>query len=624
MHQFIHRYQNYLTLISFILIVLSFIWSDGKHIALIIATIIAGIPIFMNAFTALTYKTFSIELLVTIAVIGALYIGEYFESAVVTFLFLFGAYLENRTLIKTRSSLKDLINMAPEEAFVIRDGIEMKILVDDVHKGDRVIIHSGGKIPIDGKIISGQASIDESTVTGESIPIVKKEQDFVFSGTIVDSGYIEVIAEKVGDDTTFAQIIELIEDAQESQTKTEKFLDRFANVYTPAIAILALFVYVWTKDLHMAITFLVIACPGALVIGAPVSTVSGIGNGARNGALIKGGEVMDIMAKVDTIVFDKTGTLTKGKPEVTDIKIFGDENEKDVLQTIAQAERISEHHLGQAIIRAAKQRGIHLPSDAPEGEIIKGHGIRAKVKTKNVIIGNRRLLKDAHIYPSKDIISYVKTREKEGHTVVFAAIDHQIVAVISIADQIRKDAQEAIQILKHHGVQKMIMLTGDNGYAAQAIAHRLDLDEYYAECLPQDKVKYIQSLQASGHVVAMIGDGINDAPAIATADIGLAMGEGGTDISMETADVVLMADRMTQFSHAYTLAKTTRRNMIQNIWIAIGTVLLLLIGVLKGTVHLALGMFVHQASVLLVIVNGMRLLTFRHRKQKKRAQVCLS
>src|SRR5699024_8162438 len=293
-------------------------------------------------------------LLVTIAVIGALFIGEYVESAVVTFLFLFGAYLEARTLEKTRSSLKELIDMAPQEAMVIRDDGETEsIPVEDVVEGDRIMIRSGGKIPVDGSIISGQASLNEAAVTGESIPVSKKLDDPVFSGTIVDNGYIEMVAEKVGDDTTFAKIIELVEEAQEMKSKTQTFLDKFANVYTPAIIVLSVLVYLFTRDLHLAITFLVVACPGALVIGAPVSIVAGIGNGAKKGVLVKGGEVMDNLSKVDTLVFDKTGTLTKGKPEVTDIQTYNKYHEDVLLKLVAEAETISEHHLGQTIVKEA-------------------------------------------------------------------------------------------------------------------------------------------------------------------------------------------------------------------------------------------------------------------------------
>lgn len=622
----INKFKNQITAIAGFLLILALVahfsgLTDVKQVALLIATAIAGIPIFLKAFQALRMKAFSIELLVTIAVIGALFIGEYVESAVVTFLFLFGDYLEARTLQKTRSSLKDLIDMAPQEAVVLRNGEEVTVEMNAVEVGDHVIIRSGGKVPVDGSIISGQASLNEAAVTGESVPKTKRKDDKVFSGTIVDSGYMEMVAEKVGEDTTFAKIIELVEEAQDSKSKTEKFLDKFANVYTPAVVVLSVLVYLITRDLHIAITFLVVACPGALVIGAPVSNVAGIGNGAKNGVLVKGGEVMDIFSKVDTIVFDKTGTLTKGKPEVTDIKVFGEYKEEDVLRLVAQAETASEHHLGRTIVKEANDRGMELFMKPTDVEVMKGNGIQATVEGHHLSIGNRKLMNADGIHMVEEVCAYAIEREKLGNTAIFVAIDGKIAGIFSIADQIREDAVEALAEMRENGIKKMIMLTGDNKHTAELVAETLGLDEFHAELLPENKVEMLMKLKAEGHVVAMAGDGINDAPAIATADIGLAMGEGGTDVSMETADVVLMADQLMQFSHAYALSKATIRNMKQNTFFAVGTVFVLLAGVLAGSIHLASGMFIHEASVLLVILNAMRLIHFNHGNRKGRRKV---
>ncbi|MDD4803408.1 MAG: cation-translocating P-type ATPase [Syntrophomonas sp.] len=615
MFQYINKYKNNITAIAGSLIIvgfmLGFVDESLKEMALITATIIAGIPIAIKAYQALRMKVFSIELLVTIAVLGALFIREYTESSIVTFLFLFGAYLEARTLEKTRSSLKALVDMAPQEATVIRDGQNITISVEEVVKGDRVIIRSGGKVPVDGRIISGKALLNEAAVTGESVPASKTIDDKVFSGTIVDNGYIEIIAEKVGDDTTFAKIIELVEEAQESKSKTEKFLDRFANYYTPAVVLLSIIVLAITRDLHLAITFLVVACPGALVIGAPVSTVAGIGNGARNGVLLKGGEVMDKLSQVDTIVFDKTGTLTKGKPEVTDIRTFNNQEPDELLRLVAEAETISEHHLGQTIVKEARLRELDIKGEVVNGEIIKGNGIRAEVDGYILAVGNRKLIQAENIIIADEVADYAIGREKAGNTAILAAVDGELAGVFSIADQIRPDAQQALEIMRKNGIRKMIMLTGDNKHTAEIVANELGLDEFHAELLPENKVEFVKKLKAEGHIVAMAGDGINDAPAIATADIGLAMGEGGTDVSMETADVVLMADKLMQFSHAYSLAKATVRNMKQNTYFAVAIVFILLAGVLSGNVHLASGMFIHEASILIVILNAMRLIGFQ-------------
>ncbi|MDQ0089650.1 Cd2+/Zn2+-exporting ATPase [Paenibacillus anaericanus] len=581
---------------------------QGK-IVLVISTVIAGYPILIKAIQALRMKAFSIELLVSIAIVGALYIGEYVESAIVSFLFLFGAYLEARTLEQTRSSLRKLIDMAPLEATVLRDGERRTLPVDDVLVGDLVVIQSGEKVAVDGKVVSGQAFINEAAITGESVPADKRTDDTVYSGTILDHGYIEIIAEKIGDDTTFAKIIELVEEAQESKTKTEKFLEKFANLYTPAIIVLSVIVYLFTWNIEFTLTFLVIACPGALVISAPVSIVAGIGNGAKNGVLIKGGEIMEKLAKVNTVVFDKTGTLTKGRPEVTNVKSFTME-ENDLLRVVAEAEMVSEHHLGQTIVKEAKARSLSLRNKPDNAEIIKGNGIRVHIAGQQLTVGNRKLMIESGILISPEIDIYAIEREKLGNTAIFVAIEGRVEGIISIADQIRPEAAEAITKLRAAGIKQFYMLTGDNRYTAELVASKLGIDHVFAEMLPEDKVSKIQELQDAGKHVAMAGDGINDAPAIATADIGLAMGGSGSDVAMDTADVVLMADKLDQFAHAYSLAQTTVRNMKQNTFFAVGTVVLLLLGVILQKVFLASGMFIHELSVLIVILNAVRLVRY--------------
>lgn len=582
---------------------------------LIIATIVAGYSIAKTAIQTTLMKVFSIELLVTIAVVGALIIGEYVEGAAVTFLFLFGAYLEARTIEKTRNSLKTLMDMAPMEATVLKDGERITLSVDDIVAGDRILIQSGEKVAVDGKVILGKASINEAAITGESVPANKVVEDHVFSGTIIDNGYIEVIAEKVGDDTTFSKIIELVEEAQEGKARTQKFLEKFANIYTPGILVLSILVFIFSSNVELALTFLVIACPGALVISAPVSLVSGIGNGARNGALLKGGEVMENFAKIDVIVFDKTGTLTKGKPSVTNIKTFG-MNENALLKIAAEAEVISEHHLGQTIVNEAGSRGIKLSHEPKDFMVEKGHGISATIANQKLIIGNRKLLEKNELKLSQEKNNYAIEQEKKGNTAIFVSIDGVVDGIISIADEIRAEAAEAIAQLKEFGVKQVIMLTGDNKHTAEKVATQLGIDIVHAEMLPEDKVTQIKRLKDKGYRVAMVGDGINDAPAIALSDVGLAMGMGGTDVAMETADVVLMSDNLNRISYAYTLSKATVRNMKQNMFFAVGTVALLLVGVLLGKVFLASGMLIHELSVLIVVLNAVRLVRYKQKQPR--------
>ncbi len=588
-------------------------FSQLQSMLLIIATIIAGIPIIRKAIQSLRMKAFSIELLVSIAIIGALFIGEYVESAVVSFLFLFGAYLEAKTLEKTRSSLKSLIDLSPQVATVLQNEEKVVLQIDEVKEGDHVLIQSGEKVAVDGIVVSGTAFINEAAITGESTPVHKETDDTVFSGTILDHGYIEVIAEKVGDDTTFAKIIELVEEAQESKTRTEKFLERFANIYTPAIVLLSILVFIFTRNIEFTLTFLVIACPGALVISAPVSIVAGIGNGAINGVLIKGGETIENLAKINTVVFDKTGTLTQGQPTVTDIKAFA-MNEEKLLQMVAEAETISEHHLGQTIVQEAKQRNLTLINKPDQAEIIKGNGIQALISGRQLVVGNRKLMKEKGISIKGPMESYALKMEKQGNTAIFVAIEGKLAGIISIADKIRADAKETIKKLKGAGIKQVYMLTGDNRHTAEQVATKLGIDHVMAELLPEEKVAIVRELKEKGLQVAMAGDGINDAPAIATADIGLAMGGTGTDVSMETADIVLMADKLAQFAHAYSLAKATVRNMKQNTFFAVGTVILLLIGVLFQKVFLASGMLIHELSVLIVILNAIRLVGYNRNK----------
>lgn len=611
----------HVVIISGILLLTAFLfhWFDfvfWKNTALIVATVVAGWSIAKKAIQSVMMKAFSIELLVTIAVVGALFIGEYVESAAVTFLFLFGAYLEVRSLEKTRSSLRTLMDMAPLEATVLKDGERRILSVEEIETGDRILIQSGEKVAIDGKVVSGQAHINEATITGESVPAGKEIDDQVFSGTIVDNGYIEVIAEKVGDDTAFSKIIELVEEAQEGKARTQKFLERFANVYTPGILILSVLVFIFSQNIELTLTFLVIACPGALVISAPVSLVSGIGNGARSGTLIKGGEVMENLAKIDAVVFDKTGTLTQGKPSVTNIRAFG-MGEDALLKITAEAELISEHHLGQTIVKEAEERGIALTNEPTDFAVEKGHGLYATVASDNVVIGNRKLLENNHIPLDEVINQYAIQEEKAGNTAIFVGINNRVAGVVSIADQIRPEALDAIHQLKAAGVKETIMLTGDNRHTAEKVAAQLGIDTVFAEMLPEDKVNHIKRLKEKGHRVAMVGDGINDAPAIALADVGLAMGAAGTDAAMETADVVLMGDKLSRIPYAYDLAKTTVRNMKQNMFLAVGTVAILLAGVLLGKIFLASGMLIHELSVLLVIVNALRLVRYKQGSKNK-------
>lgn len=579
---------------------------------MISAAIVAGWPIAKNAISALRYKILGIDALVTLAATGAIFIGEYWEAAAVTFLFMLGDYLESKTLEKTRSSIKSLLDLAPDMSRVIRDGEEVLVTPDKVIKEDIVIVKPGEKISVDGAVVEGNAYVNQAAITGESIPVNKEEDDGVFSGTIIESGYLKIRADKVGEDTTFAKILEMVEEAQDKKAKTQKFLEVFSKYYTPSIIVFAILLFLFTKDLRLSLTLLVIACPGALVISTPVSIVSGIGNGAKHGVLIKGGEIMEDLGKVKVLAFDKTGTLTEGKPKVTKVKSFNmDENQ--LLRIAAIGEMYSEHPLAKAIIEKSEERSGLLEGEPEESEIITGQGLKVKIEGKTYLIGNRKLLSENNVKVKDKEENYIQSEEEEGQTVVFVSNLEALQGTISIADTIREDSKQLIKDLKVLGIEKVVMLTGDNKRAAASISKQLGIDDYYAELLPEGKVKMLEQLQNEIGTVAMVGDGVNDAPALASADLGIAIGGAGTDVAMETADVVLMSDEMKKLSHAIGLSRATVRNMKQNIYFAIIVAAALLIGVLAKVVFLSSGMLIHELSVLLVTINAIRLLTYGDR-----------
>lgn len=601
-------------IISGLLILLSFafrylhlnpIFKDALMIA---AAFVAGYPIALNAFRAIKFRIVGIDALVTLAVIGALIIGEYWEAAAVTFLFMFGAYLEGKTLEKTRSAIKSLLDLAPNTARVIRDDKETEIPAEEVMLDEIVIIKPGEKIPVDGTVVEGSSYVNQAAITGESIPVSKAIDDTVFSGTVIESGYIKVRADRVGEDTTFSRILQMVEEAQDKKARTQKFLEVFSKYYTPSIMVLAVIVFIITRDVELALTLLVIACPGALVISTPVSIVAGIGNGARHGVLMKGGEVIEKLGTTKVLAFDKTGTLTVGKPKVTKIKAFHGE-EEDLLKFTAIAEGYSEHPLARAILEEANKRFESLPSPE-DSEIIAGHGLKVKVEGRTILVGNRKLMIENQINISQEVEEYISQEESLGQTVVITADKDRVLGVISIADDIRDGAVELIKRLKAKGIKRIVMLTGDNERAAAAIAKKLGLDDYYAELLPEGKVEMLKKLQDNYGITAMVGDGVNDAPALASADFGIAIGGAGSDVAMETADVVLMSAELNKLSYAIGLSRATVINMKQNIYFAIAVVMLLIAGVLLKLVFLSSGMLIHELSVLLVIINAIRLLGY--------------
>ncbi|ELZ38315.1 cadmium transporting P-type ATPase [Halorubrum saccharovorum DSM 1137] len=594
---------------------------------LVLATVVGGYDIAKTAYHEVTNRTLGIKTLVTLAAIGAIVIGEYWEAAAVVFLFSLGSYLEGRTMRKTRTALQELLEMTPDTATVRRDGTLQEVSARDVEEGEVVVVKPGGKIPVDGTVVDGESAVNQAPVTGESAPVHKADSDEVYAGTVNQEGALEIRTTGAGSDTTLERIIRRVEEAQEAQSPTESLIDRFAKYYTPAVIALAIGAYAVTQNAILSLTLLVIGCPGALVIGPPVSIVSAIGNAARSGVLMKGGEHLERAGKIDLVAFDKTGTLTKGETTVSDIEGFG-VAAADVLSLAATAEKKSEHHLADAIVDMARERqtaatdggatvaqaddtdvGRRSVPDPDDFDVVAGKGVIAHADGQEVVVGNRALLDDRDVDVPDRVADYVREREGRGETVVHVVRDGDIIGAIAMRDELREAAPGVVAALQDAGIET-VMLTGDNERTAAAVAEEVGIDEYRAELLPEDKQSVIEGYQADGHVVAMVGDGINDAPSLATADVGIAMGAAGTDTAIETADMALMADDLERIPYAVKLSKATRWNVLENVGLAVLTVTVLLAGVLTSYVTLASGMLVHEASVLLVILNGMRLLRY--------------
>lgn len=620
MQKWLMKNRNRLTAITGILIVLAFAakWlfksETGASGLLLVASLIGGFPIAASAWQALKVKVISIDLLVTLAILGAFVIQEFEESAIVAFLFLFGAYLEQKTLAKTRSAIKELVEMVPETAFrQTEDGDFEEVDLDDLDEGDILLVKTGGKIPVDGEVVFGSGTANEASITGESMPLGKKPGDPVYAGTILENGTIRIKAEKVGDETTFGKIIELVEEAQDSKSQAERLIDRFSKYYTPVVLLLAIIVGLISQDLELAVTILVLGCPGALVIGVPVSNVAGIGNGAKQGILFKGSEVITKFSKVDTIMFDKTGTLTYGDPRVSQVKKYGQGQLAE--QLLVSVEKESAHPLAKAIT------GYYEDLEAKEVEdsqVLQGGGIVAQVAGQQVLVGNRYLLDQYHVSVTKEVEKDMEELASAGNSLVLVAVNGQLELALGLKDEIRAGVKEDLAALKKLGVKNLLLLSGDNQKTVDLVAEELGLTEAYGQLLPEDKAEFVKKRQAAGEIVAFVGDGINDSPSLARADIGIAMGSG-TDVAIETSNVVLMNGSFDRIPRALALAKATRRNMIENITIALAVVAVLLVSVLASSwMNMAIGMFVHEGSILVVILNAMRLLTYRSKLQKSR------
>ncbi|MBI5573353.1 MAG: cation-translocating P-type ATPase [Elusimicrobia bacterium] len=523
-----------------------------------------GMPFFRAIYTSIKNRFIDADAFMGLGILGTLLIKEYLAGTVIGFLVLVARLIEEYTTEKSKSAIHSLIKAAPKTANVLVDGKEIETDVENVKPGDIVMVKAGEKIPVDGKIIKGTASVNQATITGESVDVEKNTGDTVFAGTILDSGFLQIKTEKVGIDSTYGKIIKLIEEAELSKAPVQKIADVFTNYFTPVVLLIVVVTFLLTRNFRIAVTVIVVACPCAVALATPLAFVAAIGKASRHGILIKGGIYLENLSKSKTVVFDKTGTLTEGVPQVVEIKKFDNHTENEIIECAAVAEKFSGHPLSKAILKKAEELKIAIP-DPEDFKVIKGKGITATCSGRKIVLGSRELMQDENIKFPSEINGYMESHERDGKTPLITAHDGEVCGVITVSDVIRKNARESLFALRSAGIKKIIMLTGDNDRTARAIGELLGVDEVHSEMMPDEKTEQIKKLVNKNDKIVMVGDGINDAPALTQADVGIAMGAAGTDVAIESSDIALMGDDLSKIPEAILLGKRTFRTIKQNI-----------------------------------------------------------
>lgn len=584
----------------------------GAYLA---AVLLGGVYTARRAAVSVKAGVLDINVLMVVAVLGAMAISQWSEAASVVFLFALAQLLEARAMDRARHAIGALMDLAPSEALVRRGGEELRIAVDDVRVGDMVLVRPGEKIPLDGRVSAGDSPVNQAPVTGESLPVDKTVGDEVFAGTINGRGALDVLVTRLRRDSTLARIVHLVERAQAQRAPSQAFVDRFARIYTPVVLALAVVVALapplffdasWGTWFSRSLVLLVISCPCALVISTPVSIVSALAAAARKGVLIKGGARLEKMAALRCVAFDKTGTLTKGRLRVVDVVPVNGSSAGEALQLAASLEARSEHPIGQAIVERAGVEGVTL-TPVSGFNALPGRGAEAAVGSARVIVGSHRLFEERGLC-SPEVESALDALAARGCSTVIVAANDRVVGVIGVADEVREAARDAVELLREHGIRHVALLTGDHEPAARALAAVTGVDEFRADLLPEDKVTSIEALRARHGTVAMIGDGVNDAPALASADVGFAMGAAGTDAALETADVALMADELLKIPYTLRLSRATARNIRANIAFSIGLKAIFLVMAITGTATLWMAVAADMGASLVVIGNALRLL----------------
>lgn len=614
--------ENIKVYISAVLLIVSWFLSEQLGEEHILPTVgyagsilIGGYSLFIKGLKNLSRLKFDMNTLMTIAIIGAAIIGEWGEGATVVILFAISEALERYSMDKARQSIESLMDIAPKEALIRRGNEEIMIHVEDIKVNDIMIVKPGQKLAMDGIVIKGTSTLNQAAITGESVPVTKTIDDEVFAGTLNEEGLLEVKVTKRVEDTTLSKIIHLVEEAQAERAPSQAFVDKFAKYYTPAIVILAFLIAVipplfggdWSQWIYQGLAVLVVGCPCALVVSTPVAVVTAIGNAAKNGVLIKGGIHLEEAGHLKAIAFDKTGTLTKGIPVVTNIVTYGG-NENELLTVTAAIEKGSQHPLASAIIRKAEENGLNINSvSVEEFQSITGKGVKAKINSEMYYVGSPNLFEELHKTIESNIKERITRMQTDGKTVMVLGTEKEILSLIAVADEMRETSKEVISKLNHIGIET-VMLTGDNERTAKAIGKQVGVSDIKADLLPEDKLNFIKKLREKHQSVAMVGDGVNDAPALAAASVGVAMGGAGTDTALETADIALMSDDLSKLPYTIKLSRKALAIIKQNITFSLVIKLVALLLVMPGWLTLWIAIFADMGATLLVTLNSLRLL----------------
>ncbi|WP_241773240.1 heavy metal translocating P-type ATPase [Bacillus sp. LL01] len=625
-------YKKHATvLLSFVFLIagwVAFFQQGENHIftTFLFATsiVVGGYRLFFTGLNNLVRLQFDMKTLMTIAIIGAAIIGEWGEGATVVILFAISEALESYSMEKARASIRSLMNVSPKQATILIEGKEQQLAVKDIQIGDRMLVKPGQKIAMDGTILKGAASISEAAITGESIPVARSVHDEVFAGTFNEDGLLEVEVTKRIEDTTIAKIIHLVEEAQAERAPSQAFVDKFAKYYTPLIVIIAFLVATvpplflglgWNTWIYQGLAVLVVGCPCALVISTPIAIVTAIGNAARNGVLIKGGVFLEEVGRIKAIAFDKTGTLTRGAPEVTDVQTF-QHTEEELLRIIATLEGGSTHPLASAILQKAEEVGVADSVYTMEDfESVAGKGIKASIEGIVYKAGSPNWFLNEKHPDMENFAEKIHQLQNTGKTVIVIGTSDKIIGFLGIRDEIRESSSASVKELKEMGIPHLYMLTGDNGRTAEAIGHEVEIDHVKSSLLPEDKLRYIKELRDKHGAMMMVGDGINDAPALAASSVGVAMGGAGTDTALETADVALMGDDLRKLPFTIRLSRKALTIIKQNIAFSLGLKILALLLVIPGWLTLWIAIFADMGATLLVTLNSLRLLKVKDKQE---------